>query len=211
MHMKSKDVQGSSPSIDDKQTLTISSGTKVPKYAPVALALILAGCGVQDRKVWVDGNGAHTSTCGQAGEGGTAGNGAGAEGGVGGQAGAGGEAGTGGQAGTGGEAGSGGAGSCAESGLDKCDAVCVDLDTDQNNCGECGTVCETALPFCTLGECTDGCQQGFSDCCVEESTEEVNMCDVAHACRDTENDASHCGGCGNACSGGEHCTNGHCE
>lgn len=39
------------------------------------------------------------------------------------------------------------------SGMEACGCVCVDLDVDPENCGQCGNVCDTASEVCDSGEC----------------------------------------------------------
>jgi hypothetical protein len=89
-----------------------------------------------------------------AGSGGTAGAG-GATGG-GGAMGIGGGAGSGGASGSGGATGSGGAdGSCANcaGSLKCCGGQCLDLGSNQSNCGSCGNRCAADKPYCAAGVC----------------------------------------------------------
>jgi hypothetical protein len=60
--------------------------------------------------------------------------------------------------------------------------VCVDLASDQGNCGACGVTCEMGK-MCVDGAC--GCWRGSADC--------------GSGCVDTNFDANNCGGCGNKC------------
>lgn len=53
-----------------------------------------------------------------------------------------------------------------------CSGVCKDLQNDNNNCGNCGVVCNTGAGE----ECCDG------------------------ICVDTNTDPNNCGGCGNVCT-----------
>jgi hypothetical protein len=74
--------------------------------------------------------------------------------------GAGGTAGIGGMAGTGGAGGAGGAGGIGGAGGTMCEFTicptgCVDLDTDEQNCGNCGNICE-APDVCAGGNCDPG-------------------------------------------------------
>jgi hypothetical protein len=76
----------------------------------------------------------------------------------------------GGSNGEGGETAAGGA-EAREAGCDnderRCDGVCVDLDSDAQNCGECGAVCAAkhAVGSCSAGACVlDRCDDGFVDC-----------------------------------------------
>ena len=52
-------------------------------------------------------------------------------------------------------------GPCA-SGLTLCGSECVDLDTDNFNCGECGRAC--ADSFCNAGTCDSSCGAGTIAC-----------------------------------------------
>ncbi len=65
----------------------------------------------------------------------------------------------------------------ASSGFDECDGacsadetccrgVCVDLETDLDNCGACGAVCggQNSNAECVAGECKVTCDDGFVDC-----------------------------------------------
>jgi hypothetical protein len=92
--------------------------------------------------------------------------------------------------------------SCA-TGLTYCpDAgACVDLQSDLNNCGACGSVCESELvPVdCRDGECVR------ANCVVGQE-----YCGAVDGCRDLSNDPAHCGACANACASGV-CTGGVCD
>lgn len=91
------------------------------------------------------------------------------------------------------------AGRCgAEANCQPCDGQCVDLRSDVQNCGACGSDC-TGLPHvdnasCDAGIChipnVGGCDAGYADC-------DGN---VANGCeQDTTADNAHCGACDNAC------------
>ena len=89
-----------------------------------------------------------------------------------------------------------------EAGLTYCPnaAACVDLQTDLENCGACGAVCESDLvPVdCRGGECVRAsCPVG------------LEYCGAVDLCRDLSSDPEHCGACGNACASGM-CSNGVC-
>ena len=49
-----------------------------------------------------------------------------------------------------------------------CNSICVDIQTDKNNCGSCGVVCPNypnAVTSCVGGNCTiASCNSGFSNC-----------------------------------------------
>ncbi len=125
-----------------------------------------------------------------------------------------------------------------------CDAAgsdpgfCVDLDTDEHNCGSCGNRCGADLE-CQNGvcECAAGltvCGSGASAECVNTSidTENCGACGrdcglgtcVSGACEcnpsatacgricpDLNSDNNHCGACDNACSAPEVCRFGSCS
>jgi BNR repeat protein len=86
----------------------------------------------------------------------------------------------------------------ASCGGDTCGAVCVDLQTDPNNCGMCGrTVCHTELclngaPSCAPGRTTCGTPFG----CL--------------GCKDLREDPANCGLCGRACNANEVCSQSQC-
>jgi hypothetical protein len=89
-------------------------------------------------------------------------------------------------------------------GTTDCGGVCLDLQTDVNNCGACGNVCPEAQPGfdvgCAGGNCffmrEPACAEGLSSCngvCVNRQTDPAN-----------------CGLCGNVCAAGEICFGGLC-
>src|SRR5262249_19001502 len=67
------------------------------------------------------------------------------------------------------------------SGLTACNAVCMNLQSDANNCGACGHVCPTSAPFCCSGSCVNALA-----------------------------DPANCGGCGHVCPAGQSCSAGRC-
>lgn len=73
--------------------------------------------------------------------------------------------------------------------------VCIELQSDPNNCGACGTRCG-ANQACQSGACATNCVSPPTNC--------------GGACVDTQTDSANCGACGNACTGGKRCTNGTC-
>ena len=89
-------------------------------------------------------------------------------------------------------------------GTTDCGGVCLDLQTDVNNCGACGNVCPEAQPGfdvgCAAGNCffmrEPACGEGLSSCngvCVNRQTDPLN-----------------CGTCGNVCAPGQICFGGQC-
>lgn len=78
---------------------------------------------------------------------------------------------------------------------DVCDGRCVDTNSDNENCGECGTLCDVGIGM----TCNDG------DCrCPPQAP---NRC--GNACKNFQNDEEHCGGCNAPCTTGT-CVNGEC-
>jgi hypothetical protein len=76
---------------------------------------------------------------------------------------------------------------------------CVDVQTDPNDCGDCGNSCAPALhaqPSCDKGVCGTTCNAGYTAC--------------DGVCVDLNGDAAHCGTCKNACDAGKACTAGTC-
>ncbi len=89
-----------------------------------------------------------------------------------------------------------------EPGLTSCagEDACVDLRSDLNHCGACGSICESGLApvACRAGECVR------ANCPVG-----VEYCGVVDGCRDLSSDRAHCGACGNFCVQGS-CVGGVC-
>ncbi len=77
----------------------------------------------------------------------------------------------------------------------ECSSVCVDLQTDRNNCGSCGHYCPSNNQWqtypCSEGTCL-ACGVGFLDCDHLAS----NGCEV-----NSFSDVNNCGGCGVVCPG----------
>lgn len=91
-----------------------------------------------------------------------------------------------------------------------CDGVCIDTQSDQNNCGGCGKLCEergNATRTCQKGVCGfSACKAGFSNC--NNNTDDG--CEV-----DLANDSGNCGVCGTKCTSGPNqqsiCNAGKCS
>ena len=88
------------------------------------------------------------------------------------------------------------------------DSICVDVGTDPDNCGQCGSVCPSGAK-CEGGACVCG---SIND----QPGAEWQICpggllesDVG--CADIQHDPNHCGGCGVACGDGTPCDEGVCR
>lgn len=73
-----------------------------------------------------------------------------------------------------------------------CGGTCVELSTDEANCGGCNIRCGTGQT-CTGGFCQTPC--GGAMCSPGQTC-------CSNACFDAQSDPTHCGGCGTACTGG---------
>lgn len=82
----------------------------------------------------------------------------------------------------------------------RCASVCVDLSTSLSHCGACGATCSAganATAVCAAGRCAPVCVTGFASCDGDMS----NGCEV-----DVRTSATHCGRCGQTCSGAPNAT-----
>ncbi len=90
------------------------------------------------------------------------------------------------------------AGTCVSTcpdGQNICGSSCVTTATDPDHCGGCSMVCSNnnvAARTCTASACSGACSTGFADC---NSNLRTDGCEV-----NTNTNATHCGGCGMACS-----------
>jgi Stigma-specific protein, Stig1 len=80
-------------------------------------------------------------------------------------------------------------------GTTSCGASCVDLVTDNSNCGRCGADCGSGH-LCDQGLCSGECSSRLIVC--------------GGSCVDTQSDEDNCGACGNACGAGQNCSAGVC-
>lgn len=86
-------------------------------------------------------------------------------------------------------------GTCTcRSGLIRCDDDCVDLASDDDNCGMCDRECEDML--CLAGECTNDCGA-------------LELCD--EACVDLATHPLNCGACERDCHPSQVCVAGECK
>ena len=81
-----------------------------------------------------------------------------------------------------------------------CGDSCVQLKSDNLNCGVCGTAC-AAGKVCSAGACAETCAAGATACPAVAPT----------YCADVTTDESNCGTCGTACTTGQACTAGVCS
>ena len=98
------------------------------------------------------------------------------------------DAGTGGgDGGTTPDAGPGSGSTACDVGQIPCDDVCINPDTDPDNCGTCGNAC-TGGDVCSSGSCKPTCQPPTQAC--------------GALCVDLDSDPDHCGACGTSCPSG---------
>ncbi len=82
------------------------------------------------------------------------------------------------------------------SGMTDCGGTCVDLSTDRDHCGACGTAC-AIHEICSAGACYRRCDPG------------EGFCDGA--CRHIIDDPAYCGDCTTSCASTEVCSLGVCR
>ncbi len=80
-------------------------------------------------------------------------------------------------------------------GQTKCGGACVSTNTDNANCGACGSTC-AAGQTCSSGTCALICPAGQTAC--------------SGACENLRNDNANCGACGVACAAAQTCSSGTC-
>ena len=89
---------------------------------------------------------------------------------------------------------------CNGSPVDGCE---INLQTNSNNCGGCGTVCSSTggVPSCSVGICSISCILPSLDC----NANPIDGCEV-----NSNIDNNHCGNCATVCIGAEQCVSGSC-
>lgn len=98
------------------------------------------------------------------------------------------------------------AGACeCPSGSVNCQGECVNVTNNALNCGGCGRAC-AAGQVCNNSSCvaSNGGPGGTPGACTTGQTE------CSGSCVNTQDNTSHCGGCGNACAVGQSCNTGVC-
>jgi hypothetical protein len=83
-----------------------------------------------------------------------------------------------------------------------CGGACVDLASDTNNCGVCGTRCLPGQTCITAGGAT---------ACACATGKRICGMGTGAVCTDTTTDVNNCGGCGTRCTSGETCEAGACK
>lgn len=81
----------------------------------------------------------------------------------------------------------------------------VNVQTDVNNCGGCGSVCSSnnGTRSCTAGTCQMVCNVGFANC---NNNAQTDGCEV-----NTTSNNANCGGCGVVCPGVLTCVGSVCQ
>jgi hypothetical protein len=85
-----------------------------------------------------------------------------------------------------------------DAGLTDCGGSCVDLTSDNNNCGACGNACGEGMYCNSFGECDPS--GGGGTITTPVCAEGLTYC--GGACVDLGSDPNNCGGCGAGCEGG---------
>lgn len=88
---------------------------------------------------------------------------------------------------------------------------CVDVRSDVNNCGACGTRCPSGV--CIAGVCQSGgatCQRGDVGRFCNPDAGTSSLCCQGSGCIDTQTDNANCGACASPCGSGLTCVGGRC-
>lgn len=102
-------------------------------------------------------------------------------------------------------------GQCS-AGLSLCSGKCVDLKTDQNNCGACGF----SVPFgetCVNGQFSSSLVQNTRTTITTHGTQvscPPGQTSCSGTCRNLLTDTAHCGSCGTPCLPGQTCKDARC-
>ena len=95
-----------------------------------------------------------------------------------------------------------------------CDGTCVDVRTDPEHCGACGTSCEDDTQ-CAAGlcrrPCSDECRDPYESCLGSFCECTPGLTNCAGECVDLGTDPAHCGQCERACGDDLGCGNGVCQ
>jgi hypothetical protein len=100
--------------------------------------------------------------------------------------------------------------------LSLCSGTCVNLQTDQDNCGACGfsvpygETCRNGQFSSPAGQNPAGSVATSAPAAVPQGTCPSGRSSCNGTCRDLVNDAANCGSCGNSCPSGQDCENGRC-
>ncbi|MCL4390190.1 MAG: hypothetical protein M1484_02070 [Patescibacteria group bacterium] len=127
-----------------------------------------------------------------------------------------------------------GAGISCSTGQTLCGSTCMNLQTDNNNCGSCGNAC-TSNQTCTNGSCQitttvthlecgnnatcvavagvgnnlNGCTTAGQSCTTTQSCSSgQTLC--GSSCVNLQTDTNNCGSCSNVCSSSQTCVSGSC-
>ena len=94
----------------------------------------------------------------------------------------------------------GGRCACKTAYPDVCNGYCVDVQTDDRACGNCGTMCVVGYT-CEAATCTAICSPPDEYCYISANN---------GYCANLQTDEDNCGSCENTCPGSEVCTDGLC-
>jgi len=125
---------------------------------------------------------------------------------------------------------------CTDSRLTLCNAGCVDLKVDSNNCGQCeftcpaGSQCNEGVCACAqqqlrcngvctpvqtdpnnCGACNKICPSGTTCTSGQCTGCPSNRTACESGCVDTTSDSAHCGDCLTSCAAGQTCVSGKCK
>ena len=92
-----------------------------------------------------------------------------------------------------------------------CGAACADVNSDGQNCGQCGNACGSSQ-FCNQGQCvpTSACTPSNDGTACPVSPGVVGLC-CQSTCVDPRSDAHNCVACGQICAYAGSCVGGVCQ